>query len=62
MDTAAKTGFDASKEVVYKAAEATGKFIGNKIADKIVKPKPIIDDNSRHMKKQLFHQKKERKH
>ena len=37
------TGLDAlktsSKNVVYKAAEATGEFIGNKIADNIVKPK-----------------------
>ena len=37
------TGLDAlktsSKNVVLKAAEATGEFIGNKIADNIVKPK-----------------------
>ena len=39
MDTATKTGIDAaktaSKRVVQKAAEATGDFIGNKIADGI---------------------------
>ena len=39
MDTATKTGIDAakaaSKRVVQKTAEATGRFIGNKIADKI---------------------------
>ena len=39
MDTAKKTGIDAakivSKRVVQKSAEATGDFIGNKIADKI---------------------------
>ena len=39
MDTAKKTGIDAakivSKRVVQKTAEATGDFIGNKIADKI---------------------------
>ena len=46
MDTATKTGIDAakitSKSVVQKAAEATGDFIGNKIAYKITsigKPK-----------------------
>ena len=46
MDTATKTGIDAaktaSKRVVQKPAEATGDFIGNKIADKITligKPK-----------------------
>ena len=39
MDTATKTGADAakaaSKRVVQKTAEATGDFIGSKIADKI---------------------------
>ena len=31
-----------SKKAVNKAAKATGKFIGNKIAHKIVKPKPML--------------------
>ena len=39
MDTATKIGMDpaktASKRVVQKTAEATGYFIGNKVADKI---------------------------
>ena len=39
MDTATKTGIDAtktaSKRVVQKTREATGDLIGNKIADKI---------------------------
>ena len=46
MDTAIKTGIDAtkidSKRIVQKTAEATGDLIGNKIADKITsvgKPK-----------------------
>ena len=34
-----------SKKVVHKAAEARGEFIGNKIADKIVKPTHVIDEN-----------------
>ena len=42
MDNAAKTGLDvlkpASKKVIHKAAEPTGEFTGNKIADKIGKP------------------------
>ena len=42
LDAATKTCLDAlktaTKNVVHKAAEATGKFTGNKIADKIVKP------------------------
>ena len=47
------TGLDAletaSIKIVHKAAQATGEFIGNKIADKIVKPKPVIDENSRNL-------------
>ena len=39
MDTATKTGIDAaktaSKRLFQKTVEATGDFIGNKIADKI---------------------------
>ena len=34
----------ASKNVVHKAAGATGEFIGNKIGDRIVKQKPVIDE------------------
>ena len=51
--TATKTGLDALETVaikeVYKVAEATGEFIGNKIADKIGKPKPLIAENSRNV-------------
>ena len=47
------TGLDAlktaSKKVVHKAAEATGKFIGNKFADNIVKPKRVSDENPRNV-------------
>ena len=47
------TGLDAlktaSKKVVHEVAEATGEFIGNKIADKIVKPKHVIDENPRNV-------------
>ena len=44
-DTAIKTGTDfatiAGKKIVHKSTEATGDFIGNKIADKITaKPSP----------------------
>ena len=45
LDTATKTGLyalkSASKKRVDRVAEATGAFIGNKIVDKIVKPKPV---------------------
>ena len=47
----------ASKKVVHKVAEATGEFLGNKIADgvakskndKIVKPNHEIDENPRNV-------------
>ena len=51
LDTARKTGLDALKTVTIKVelkeAETTGKFIGKKIADKILKPKPVLDENLR---------------
>ena len=50
LDTAIKAGLDAaktaSKKVIHNAAEVTGKFIGNKLAEKVVKPKPWPDINS----------------
>ena len=33
----------------HKAAEAADQFIGNEFADKIVKPKPLINENSRNV-------------
>ena len=49
-----QTGLDtvkkASKKVVHERAEAIGELIGNKIAKKIVKPKPVLDENSRNAK------------
>ena len=39
----------ASKEVIYRAAEVTSYFLGKKIADKIVKQKPV-NENSRNVK------------
>ena len=58
LDTVTKTGLDAlrttSKKVAHKAAEATGEFIENKIADKTVKPKPVTDDISRRVTEITF--------
>ena len=48
-DTGLHTLKNASKRVVYEAVEATGEFIGNKIPDKIVKQKAVIDENSRNI-------------
>ena len=58
LDTATKTALDklktASKKIAHKAAEATSEFIGNKIADKIVKPKPVSDENFRNVEEIIF--------
>ena len=47
------TGLDALKtafkKVAHKAVEATGEFIENKITEKTVKPKHVIDENSRNV-------------
>ena len=55
LDTASNAGLDGLnapfKKVVHKAAEATGEVIGKKIAEKIVKPKPIIHENSTNIEK-----------
>ena len=36
-----------SKKAVHKTFEATGECIGNKIADKTVRPKLLTDENAR---------------
>ena len=47
------TGLDAlkttSRKVVLKATKAIGEFIENKTADKVVKQKPVIYENSRNV-------------
>ena len=62
MDTgldALKTDF---KKVVHKAAEATGEFIRNKTADKIVKIKQVIDENPRSVEQISIPPTKEKKY
>ena len=58
LDTATKTGLDAlktaSRKVVHKAVEATGEFIGSKIADKIVKQKPLVNENLRNIEEMII--------
>ena len=49
------------KKVAHKAAEATGKLIGNKITDKIVKIKPMPDMNSRTIEETIIPPKKREK-
>ena len=58
MDIATKTELDAlktaSKKVAHKAVAAMVEFIGNKIADKIVQPKPAPDVNSRNVEEVII--------
>ena len=49
MDTGIDALKTACKKVVHKAAEATGEFRGNKINEKIVKPKHVNDENPKNV-------------
>ena len=49
-----------SKKGLYKAAEAAGEFMGNKIADKNVKPKPVIGENRRNVEEIIIRLKTEK--
>ena len=44
------TGRDSLKAASRKEVHKTGKFLGNKIAGKIEKPKYVIDKNPRNVK------------
>ena len=65
LNTATKTGLDdlktASKTVFHKAAQATGEFIGNKIANKTVKPKPVADENLRDVEETIYSTRQEKR-
>ena len=58
MDIASKTVIDAaktaSKRVVRKTAEATGDFIGNKIADKITSVGKSKKDGKRKKVEEIY--------
>ena len=43
-----------TKKVAHKAAEATGEVLGNKIADKTVKPKPTTNVNWRSVEEMII--------
>ena len=59
------TGLDALntdfKKGVHKAAEAAGEFRGNRITDKIVKPKHVIDENPRNVEEIMILPEKKRR-
>ena len=65
MDTATKTGIDAtktaSKRIVQKTAEVTRDLIGNKIADKIISVGKVKKKKMKQIKnkKSTYHQKKD---
>ena len=64
IGTATKAGLYVAKPAskkVYKTAEATEELTGQKMAQKIVKPKPVLDVNSRNFKEIVIHQKKDKK-
>ena len=50
----------AFKKVFHNAAEETGEFKGNKIADKVVKPKPLPAENLRDNEKKYCPRKERR--
>ena len=58
MDSGPDVLKTVSNNTVHKAAEATGEFIGNKITDKIVKPKHLTDEYSRNIEKSYSTRKK----
>ena len=53
LNTATKTGLDAleiaSEKAFHKTVEATGELIGNKMAEKPLKPKAVLAVNSRNV-------------
>ena len=51
LDTKLDALKTATQNVVDKADEAAGEFVGNKIADKIMKTKYVIDENARSAEK-----------
>ena len=46
---------------MHKVAELTGKFIGNRIADKIVKLKPVPDENPKNVEEIVIPLEKKRR-
>ena len=54
LDTTTKTRLHALKAASKNAAEATGEFIGNKITEKNVKPKPVYNENLREFEETII--------
>ena len=50
------------KIIVHKTVEATEELVGNKIAETIVKQKPITEKNSRNIEEIVFHLRKDKKY
>ena len=65
VDAATKTGLNflktVTKKVAHKAPEGTGEVIGNKTANKIVKPKPASGVNARNVEEIIIPPEKKKK-
>ena len=65
LDAATKTGLNAlktmTKKVAHKVAGATEEFIGNRSPNKIVKPIPMSDENSRNAEEMIISSEKKRR-
>ena len=62
LDAATKTGLDALKTLTKKLTDTAGEFTGNKIVNKIVKPKPASDENSRNDKEIITSREQKKKY
>ena len=61
MDTGIDAPKTACKKVVHREAEATGQFRGNKIAEIIIKPKHVNDENPKNVEEIFVLSKKKKK-
>ena len=65
LDNATKTGLDAVttafKRAIHKTSEAKSKYIKNKIAHKIVKPRSVPEGNSTEIEEIIIPQEKREK-
>ena len=61
LDTGLNALKTSPKKIVHKAAEATSEFIGHNVADKIVKPKHVIDENLQNVEEIIISPEKKRR-
>ena len=61
LDTELDALKTSPKKIVHKAAEATSEFIAHNVADKIVKPKHVIDENLQNVEEIIISPEKKRR-